>query len=163
MKRKNQGAIITGVMLIGMGIFFLTAQAFPTLYTQIDFARLWPLIPLLVGVVLFVNGLFGSAELLVPGTVVSGVGSILFYQNSTDSWGQWQLWLLIPALAGIGTILYQLREGKQLNHALRAGGGPFVVGLVLYFVFTGLPSGLFWPIIFVAIGVMILFQGRIAK
>ena len=160
MKKNNQGAIVSGLILIAMGAFFLVAQFIPNLFAGIDFAMLWPFIPLGVGICLFFGGLLGSAELLVPGTIVSGVGSILYYQNSTNNWDHWQLWLLVPVFVGIGTILFMLRAGKGLSKAIKSGAPPLIIGLILYVVFTGLNSSLLFPLIFIAIGISILFKGR---
>ena len=160
MKKNNQGAIVSGLILIFMGVVFLAAQFFPDLFIRVDFATLWPIIPLGVGICLFFGGLLGSAELLVPGTIVSGVGTILYYQNSTNNWDHWQLWLLVPVFVGVGTILSMLRAGKGVNKAFKAGTAPLIIGIVLYAIFTGLSASLLFPFIFIAIGLSILFKGR---
>jgi len=161
--KRNQGAIVSGVLLIVMGFCFLIAQFFPALFATLNIAQLWPLIPLGVGLCQFVGGLLGSAELLVPGTIVSGVGTILFYQNLTNSWHHWQFWLLVPCFVGIGTILLMLRSGQGFNKALNSGGPPLVIGLILYTVFAGFRSALFMPLLFIGIGIFILLRGRFAK
>ncbi|MDJ0755506.1 MAG: hypothetical protein QNJ45_18420 [Ardenticatenaceae bacterium] len=153
---KNQSSILVGFLLILLGTCFLLVQFIPGLSQSIDFALLWPLIPLGLGVIFFVSGVVASPPMLIPGTILSGIGMILFVSNTFNWWDFWQLWLLIPAFVGIGIVLSEIRQGKGLQRSLSHGGPPLIVGIVLFVVFTAVFSSSFsflWPILLIILGV----------
>lgn len=51
-RRSNDSTLITGVIMITLGILFLVDRYFP----QIDFGDLWPFILIVVGVLIIVRG-----------------------------------------------------------------------------------------------------------
>ncbi len=163
MKKNSQGSIISGLILILLGFVFLGAQFVPTVLDRFHFGEIWPLIPILIGASLFCGGLFGSAEMLVPSTVVSFVGVVLFYQNNFDQWHFWQLWLLTPTFAGVGTTLYLLRDGRPATQAIKAGAPPMVVGSILFILFVGFRYDYFFPLLFILIGLGLFFRDRLKR
>lgn len=50
-KKKDDGSLIAGLVLISLGIIFLVIRYFP----RIDFSDLWPVILIVIGVVLLRN------------------------------------------------------------------------------------------------------------
>jgi len=50
--RGNDSSIITGVIMVTLGILFLVDRYFP----EIDFGDLWPFILIVVGVLIIVRG-----------------------------------------------------------------------------------------------------------
>lgn len=150
---QKQGSIVTGAILILAGIFFLAAETFPSLADIINFGFLWPFIILAVGGVFLLFGLLNTPGLFIPGTIVSGVGMILLYQNSTGNWHHWQLWLLVPALVGVGLALMNIREGRGLAGAMPATGILLAVGLGLFVVFSFADL---WPVVLIVIGAAML-------
>lgn len=50
-KKKDEGSLIAGLILIALGIIFLVIRYFP----RIDFGDLWPVILIIVGIVLLRN------------------------------------------------------------------------------------------------------------
>ena len=158
---KNQSSIAIGLFLIVLGGCFLILQFFPSLGTYVDFDYLWPLIPLGIGLLMGLIGLFSNPPMLVPGTILSGIGLILFASNTFRMWDFWQLWLLVPAFVGLGIMLFTIRDGKGVGQALSAGGWPLMIGLVLFAVFSLLHLAifqLFWPVILILAGVIWLFR-----
>ncbi len=51
-RRSNDSTLITGVIMITLGVLFLVDRYFP----QIDFGDLWPFILIVVGVLIIVRG-----------------------------------------------------------------------------------------------------------
>ncbi len=102
----KRSSIIVGTILIVVGLLFLAVQLFPGLAFNLDIDRQWPLIIVSVGVLLILSALFCSPSLAIPGSIVSGIGGILYVQNLTDTWESWAyVWTLIPGFVGIGMIL----------------------------------------------------------
>lgn len=156
---QKRASIAVGSGLILLGLFFLIAQTFPSLASLINFAQLWPLFVVGIGVIFLVSAFVGSPPLAIPGSILSGVGGILFYQNLTGNWDHWQLWLLVPALVGIGILLSSLLSGEGVAAAMPAAAILVAIGLILYVVFSvGGILWQFWPVIFILIGVGLLFR-----
>lgn len=155
---QKQGSIISGIVLILVGSCFLALQLFPGVARTINFSFLWPLIILGVGGMFFLGAFLGTRELVIPGTIISGVGAILFYQNSSGNWDFWQLWLLMPAIIGLGIILDGVLAGRG-GRSLGPGLVPLIIGLVLFTVFTA-GSWFFdlWPLGLVLLGIILLVR-----
>lgn len=166
MVMKTQSSIFVGFLLILAGTIFLLLQFIPGLYDLVNFADLWPLIPLGLGIVFFMAGLLFNPPLLIPGSILSGIGTILLVSNSFELWDFWQLWLLVPAFVGVGIILSSLRSGKGLRSGLSQGGPPFLVGLVLFFVFSAVFSDYFaalWPLLIIFAGIVMFIRALRVK
>lgn len=155
----KRGSIFTGTLLILVGIFFLLAEFFPGLAATINMAFLWPLIVLALGAFFLVAAVLGNYGLAVPGVILSGIGSNLFYMNTTGNWDFWQLWLLVPSYVGMGIVLSTLLAGKRLSSGLRAGGVPLTIGLILFVIFA-LPYNVltYWPALLILLGVWLLLR-----
>ncbi|MCA9975917.1 MAG: hypothetical protein KC413_09220, partial [Anaerolineales bacterium] len=80
---QKRSSIVGGLIMIVVGAFFLLLQFSPSLAAQIDFGRQWPLLVVGLGVFFLLGALLGTPPLAVPGSIVSGVGGILYYQNMT--------------------------------------------------------------------------------
>ncbi len=85
-----------------------------------------------IGVVILVLGLFVNREqgMVIGGTVVTTVGLVLLYQNTTGRWESWAYaWALVgPAASGLGMALWGIRSAdpagdpqRHLGAARRAG------------------------------------------
>jgi hypothetical protein len=156
---EKRSSIIGGTILILMGLLFLSFQMFPELAEQLDIGRQWPLI------VIGVGALVGTPPLAVPGSVIAGIGGILYYQNVTGDWASWAyIWALIPGFAGIGTILMGLlTPGGRRN--VREGGRLVVISLVMFLIFGAFFGGLgrlgqYWPVLLIGIGGWLILKNR---
>ncbi|HEX9436777.1 MAG TPA: hypothetical protein VGA16_06420 [Candidatus Limnocylindria bacterium] len=101
MRSSYAGTTGLGIVLIAIGVAFLAAQAL-----GLDVGRYgWPMIIVAAGAVMLVIGLSGfdpSRGLIFPGAIVTTVGLILLYQNTTRHWESWAYaWALIPASVGV--------------------------------------------------------------
>ena len=85
----EHGRLVLGVLLIVLGGLFLASEQF-----NVDWDRYgWPVFVIVPGLVLLVLGLAIPGEaglgLAIPGGIVTTVGLILAFQNSTDTYASW--------------------------------------------------------------------------
>ncbi len=165
MNTQYRSNLALGVILILVGGIFLLTRLVPGLELVIG----WPWIVIGVGALLVVMGmLLGAPDMAVPGCVVGGIGGILYYQNLTQDWDSWAYaWAFIPAFVGVGMLLAALLGGKSRG-AVREGIRTLLVGLVLFVVFGSFFGafsflGLYWPLLRVAAGVLILIEGILKR
>jgi hypothetical protein len=139
MRQRSMGSAIGGLILLLLGLLFLAVQLSPDLARYVQLELTWPLVIVGVGLLFFVGVLFGGrsmAGLAVPGTIVTGIGLILYYQNSTGNWESWSyMWALIPGLVGLGIVLSGIFGADSLRQAISAGGGLILISLLLFAVF----------------------------
>lgn len=57
-KKKDDGSLIAGLILITLGVIFLIIRYVP----RIDFGDLWPLILIVIGIVLLRNAFVGRKQ-----------------------------------------------------------------------------------------------------
>ena len=162
---QKQSSIVIGLILILAGVLFLVLQAFPELAAQIDLANQWPLIIVGIGVLLLLGAIFGTPPLAVPGSIVTGIGLLLLYQNTTENWESWAFaWTLIPGFVGLGIMLMGALDPGQRE---QIGGGfrLMLISLALFLVFGGFfgAFGQYWPVLLIIGGVLLLFRGRFRR
>ncbi len=163
---QNRGTgLAIGIIMVLLGIWFLAVQFIPGLQYWIDSRTAWPLFVVTAGILLLLIGLTTSArETVIPGCVVTGIGLILYWQNLTDRWGTWTyIWTLIPGLAGIGTFLAGWLNGRPGE--VRSGIRLIVISAVMFVVFGAFFGalgflGVYWPIVLIALGVLVLLNSR---
>ncbi len=165
---EKRGSIIGGLVLIGVGVFFLLMQFFPGLAGVINMERQWPLIIIGIGGVFWLAAILGTPPLTIPGTIIGGIGSILYYQNLTGNWASWAyVWTLIPAFVGIGMFCMSIL-GDGGKHARREGGRLVVIGLVMFVIFGGFFTGLgslgrLWPLFLILAGGWMLLKNSLSR
>src|SRR5512142_446604 len=170
MARKNVWGLWGGAALIGLGIVFMLGQLF-----SVDVMNyLWPFFILGVGAAFFIGMFAGGRSmgaLAVPGSVITTVGLILFFQNLFGLWATWAYaWTLIISGAGVGLVIFgNWSEQPDLR---RAGRVVIGAGLAFFFIFglffelgaslLGQRSlgGIFWPLALILLGLYVLF-GRV--
>jgi hypothetical protein len=159
---KKQSSIVIGLVLILAGLLFLLLQAFPEVAARFDLAGQWPLIMVGIGALFLIGAIVGSPPLAVPGSIVGGIGLLLYFQNATGNWDTWAYaWTLIPGFVGIGIMLMGLLDGsqrEQIGHGFRL----LLISLALFLLFGGFfgAFGQYWPILLILAGVFILFRSR---
>ena len=139
MSPKNRGSVVGGLVLVLVGLFLLVLQLAPGIANLLRLEFTWPFIIVGVGLLFFTGILLwgrSAAGLAVPGTIVAGIGLLLFYQNWSGNWDSWAYaWALIPGMVGVGVILTGLIEGKSLRQAVNSGGGLILISLILFAIF----------------------------
>ncbi|MFQ5420137.1 MAG: LiaI-LiaF-like domain-containing protein [Anaerolineae bacterium] len=165
---EKRGSIIGGLVLIGVGVFFLLMQFFPGLANIFNLEKQWPLIIVAIGLVFWLSAILGTPPLTIPGTIVGGIGGILYYQNISGNWASWAyVWALIPAFVGMGMVAMSVL-GEGGRHARREGGRLVVIGLGMFVIFgaffTGLGSfGRLWPVFLILAGGFLLLKNSLAR
>lgn len=144
--RTNLGVIL-GVILIVAGLLMLVGQV--TGLTSLGL--LWPLMIILIGFGFFIGMFIGGQEagaLAIPGSIISTIGLILFFQNMFDLWMTWSYaWALIIVAVGIGQLIWGAYAGRV--DLRKNGWNTIQVGLTLFVIF-----GMIFSLIWDAIGVM---------
>lgn len=162
---NKRSGIAGGVILILLGVLFLASELFPQMFQFWS----WPFIIIGIGLVFILWAILGGVGgLAVPGTILSGLGTLFYYQMQSNNWTSWSYaWALIPGFVGLGIILSGLID--------RNFKGTFVSGLVLmllsaimFFAFGsafGLEHGIarYWPVLLVALGVISLVRALLPR
>lgn len=162
---QKQSSIIVGAILIVVGVLLLIAQFFPGLTADLDISRQWPLIVVAVGGLLLLSAFLGSPPLAIPGSIISGIGGILYVQNLTGAWSSWAyVWALIPGFVGIG-LLIAGTLGHERRQSWREGGRLVLISSVLFLVFSAFFNGLggigrYWPVLLIGLGLWQLLPRR---
>ena len=161
--RDKRGSIVVGGILVLIGAIFLFVNVF-----QIDFGEIWPIIFFIIGagfylpVLLMPRDRQNLSGLLIPGTILFGLGAIFFYNILADDWGSWAyIWTLIPASVGLG-LLFAARVGNWGGDTMRVGLWMFVIStavcLVLAAFFGGGNAGLIGAILLIGLGAFLLIR-----
>ncbi len=159
----SRGSIIAGSILVLLGAVFL---AFNVL--RIDFGKVWPIIFFIIAagfylpVLLMPNERKNLSGLLIPGTILAGLGVIFFYNTLTDDWSSWAyIWTLIPAAVGLGLLL-AARVGQWGGDTMKVGFWMFVIStavcLILAAFFGGGNAGAIGAVLLIGLGVYLLIQ-----
>jgi hypothetical protein len=161
---RNRGNFAFALMLIGIGAWFLAIEFLPQLKQFAYGAQTWPLPIIGIGAFLAVIGLITWLPgFFIPASIVSGVGALLFYQNSTGNWESWAYaWALIPAFVGFGIFLTGLATRSR-----GAAGTGFWMAFISMLVFSifgsffeqALLVKIAWPALVIALGAYILLRG----
>jgi len=162
---QKQSSIIIGTILILVGILFLLVQFFPGLAVNLDISLQWPLIIIAVGTLLLLSAFLGTPALAIPGSIVAGIGGILYIQNLTNTWSSWSyVWTLIPGFVGIGLIIAGVL-GHQRRNSWREGSRLLLISAVLFLVFGAFFNGFsnvgqYWPVLLIGVGLWQLLPRR---
>jgi hypothetical protein len=171
---QRSPALGFGVLLILIGILLFAGQVADVGIEDVG----WPIIVVAVGVAILGLGLFVNREqgMAVGGTVVTTVGLVLLYQDTTGRWESWAYaWALVgPAASGLGLLLWGIRSGdagdiRGGTWGLLGGLGLFVVGFLFFEGIIGisgerlpLPEWLL-PAIVIGIGVVLLIRAMFER
>lgn len=160
---------IAGYVLIGLGVLFLLLQ----ITGASVFGTLWPLIVMLPGLAFLYGALTGGAKesgMAIPGSIITGIGGILMFQNLTGHWESWAYaWALIPLFLGLGLTFVGQRknEPKTIQTGqgfVRWSGLGFIVLAAMFelmiFGGGGFLSNLLVPALLIGGGFLMLRQRR---
>jgi len=148
--QRNAGSLVAGSLLIIFGVLALLGK----LFQNYDFwGTFWPFFIIGVGILFFV-GMFaggrGVSGLAVPGTIITTIGLMLFYQNITNHWESWSYgWTVILMSVGVGIFIMGVWGQNESQRSaglrvLRIGAILFIIfGAFFELIFTlGMPFGL---------------------
>ena len=137
MQKKNRTQLVLGFLLILLAGWLIAVRMRPDLANLLHLTFEWPVWIMLVGAGLLVLGLLvGAPDMAVPACIVSGIGGILYYQNTTGNWESWSyIWTLIPGFVGVGRILSGIL-GSEFMASLREGLKLLLISGILFTVFA---------------------------
>ncbi len=167
MNKRNTGTLVAGAVLIALGLLALFGQ----LFRGFSFwSYLWPVIIIGFGALFFVGMLLGGkslAGLAIPGTIIAGIGLMLFFQNLFNYYESWSYgWTVILFLVGLGIFIMGLYTGDAKQR--QSGLGVMKVGVILFVIFgaffelilsSGRPFGIrqfVVPVLLVLLGVYLI-------
>jgi len=161
---NRRASIVGGIILVLLGVLFLVREIAPQYFQFWD----WPFIIIGLGFVFLIWAvLSGTGGLAVPGSILSGIGGILYYQNITGNWESWSyIWALIPGFVGIGVIISSIID-KNFKESIGGGLTLLLISAILLFSF-GSAFGLapqiiqYWPGLLIALGFISLVRAIIA-
>ena len=165
--RRSGSGIALGVVFVVIGVFYLLVQVL-----GIDLSSFgWPLFVIIPGLTLLIVGIISlGTGAAIPGGILTMVGLVLAYQNSTGNWASWAYaWALVaPGGVGLGLFLQGLRERsagliKQGRYLMFIAALIFMVGFVFFESILNL-SGMndqpvvkaALPALFIVIGTLLL-------
>ena len=159
----SRTSVVVGGILILIGAIFLFVNVF-----HINFGQVWPIIFFIIGagfylpVLLMPRDRQNLAGLLIPGTILFGLGTIFFYNIFADNWGSWAyIWALIPAAVGLGLLL-AARVGNWGGDTMKVGFWMFVISTGVCFIlaafFSGGNVGAIGAVLLIGLGVVLLIQ-----
>jgi len=146
--RSNTGALVGGTLLIAFGLLSLASEVF----RGFNWGFLWPFIVIGVGALFFAAMFAGGRQasgFAIPGSIITGAGLVLLFQNITRHWESMSyFWTLIILFVGVGIYImgvYGNDPGQK-----KSGASVMKVGLILFIIF-----GSFFEMIFSSFGNLI--------
>ena len=161
--KRFSGSLVAGLVLIALGLLSLAGQIFRGFPF---WSYLWPFIIIGIGGLFFVAMFAGGKSLsglAIPGTLLGGLGLVMFIQNLTGYWQSWAYsWTVILILVGLGIFIMGLYS--EDTYRRQAGLRVMKVGAILFVIFGGFfelifnafrPFGIqqyIFPLLLVALG-----------
>jgi len=168
--KPKRGDIAGGLILVFLGLIFLAWQLAPGFFSDvlgIEFT--WPLLIIGIGAIFLLAAIVSlQGGFLVPASILSGIGGILYYQNTTGDWASWAyIWALIPGFVGLGLFLGSLFD-RSMRDARKAGIYMLLISLGVTAIFgafftTNVGFDYAWPVILILAGLIFLFQGILRR
>ena len=174
---RERGVVAGVVLVVVGGVVLVARQAGLELGNFVGDSG-WPLFIIVPGVALLVAAFVPTPPdgigFAVAGSVVTTVGLILLYQETTENWESWAyVWALIPMAAGIGITGYALLTGHRdiaatgVRLAAVAGALFFVGAWYFNAIFeTGwnpIDIGAWWPVVVIGIGALVLGRAALMR
>jgi len=156
--------LIAGLLLLIVGAVVLASDPLLDFVRGLgisdDVLRWWPVLIIVLSLFFIVPGFLGGpsrrlrAGMVIPGTILAGVGCALLYTSLTDRWAAWAyLWSVLPFSFGLG--MYAAGWIADAPAFKWIGAGIAVGGVVAYVVFATAFGGEAFRLI-AAIGILAL-------
>jgi hypothetical protein len=166
--QRNTGSLVGGSLLIIFGVLALLGKIFQSFNFWETF---WPFFIIGFGLLFFVGMFAGGRSvsgLAIPGTIITTIGLMLFYQNITNHWESWSYgWTVILMSVGLGIFIMGIwgQNASQSTAGLRV----LRIGLIMFIIFgaffeliftSGMSFGLrsvIFPIALILLGLYLVF------
>lgn len=150
---SDKRSLFPGIMLIILGVVFLLPN-----FTHLEARDLWP--AFLVGPGLVFFGMYARDRanygLLMPATILTVVGgmffAIIFGWATMNS--LWPLFIMAP---GLGLLMMYLLGKREKGLLIPAG---ILIGISLVFLIGTSHYEYLWPVVLIAIGILLLLNSR---
>lgn len=161
--RSHAGALIVGTIFIAAGLMALAGQ----FWRLWDWGFFWPFPIIVFGALFFLGMIVGgrqSAALAIPGSIISGIGLVLLFQNITGHWESMSyFWALIIMFVGTGIYIMGWYGGDASQR--QSGWGVMKVGFILFVIFGTLfelllfsSANLVFPVLLILLGLYLVFS-----
>jgi hypothetical protein len=161
--RSNAGTLVAGIILIVFGLMALAGQFLRIM----DWDFIWPFIIIGFGSLFFLAMVASgrqSAALAIPGSIISGIGLVLLFENITGHWESMSyFWTLIIMFVGIGIYIMGWYSGDA--NQKRSGWGVMKVGFILFIIFGAFFELLFssfnnliFPVLLIILGIYLILS-----
>ena len=153
--RQSKNYIVLGIILILLGLIFLLHNLEIFWW---DWGQLWPLFLLLPGLYFWIRW-FQEKEnfrLLMPGTILLVYGGYFMLQQWTDYFWTGRYWPVFILGPGLGFLAMYFLGNHHPGH-LRSG--TILVAISVFFFALAEHENLFWPLLFIVIGIALLIKG----
>lgn len=165
-RSSRAGGALAGVVLIGLGVLFLLGQFF----NFSAWRYLWPFAVLAFGALFFAGMVAGGKSaggLAIPGSIITMIGLVLFFQTLTGRWESWAYgWTFIVIAVGVGLFImgWWTGEAERRQSGLRVAAVGFVLFVLFGSIFE-LGAGLFgardasqlvFPVLLIGVGLYLL-------
>lgn len=163
---SRAGSALAGVVLIGLGVLFLLGQFF----NFSAWRYLWPFAVVAFGALFFAGMVAGGKSaggLAIPGSIITMIGLVLFFQTLTGHWESWAYgWTFIVIAVGLGLFIMGWWTGEAERR--RSGLRVAAIGFVLFVIFGSifeLGAGVFgargvsqlvFPVLLIGVGLYLL-------
>jgi hypothetical protein len=168
-ERRSGTPAAIGIVLVVAGIAVIALRRVGVdVVDEIERAG-WPFFVIIPGLVLIAMAFLPAPPqglgFAIAGSIVTTVGLLLFYQQSTGHWESWAYaWALIPAASGLAMATYGLasRHGELVRNGLWLGGIAAVLFAIGFWFFETIfqsgrvpvDLGTWWPAILIGIGLV---------
>lgn len=128
---RSGSGVALGVVLVVVGAFYLVVQLAGADLSSFG----WPLFVIIPGLTLLIVGFVSlGTGAAIPGGILTMVGLVLAYQNSTGHWTSWAYaWALVaPGGVGLGLFLQGLRERNR--SLIRQGRSLMFIAALIFMV-----------------------------
>jgi hypothetical protein len=157
----KQNGMFPGVVLIGLGLYFLS-QKWTLPY--IEFFHRWPTLFLIFGIAFLLQGKSSNdSSHYFPGVILVGLGVHFHAPQLVKGWpNQWEIYTLLIGFAFISQTSKKKKDGIFL-------GSLFIFFSILGLFSTGFVSWAgklfsifeaFWPIALLIIGIYLIFKKK---
>lgn len=173
-ERRRGTVPVMGILLLAIGVGALALRQFGVNIGELVGLGAWPLLVVVPGLILIASAVVATPPngtgLAVGGSIVTTVGLLLLYQQSSGHWESWAYaWALLPTAAGAAMTVYgfSTRRASLTSLGLRlAGIGAMMFAIGLWYfegVFeTGqVPFDLatWWPALPLVAGLVLTARG----
>jgi hypothetical protein len=170
MEDRNRSSVRTGLVLIGLGVFFLVALMYPNFQSLIPQLNAPELVLFGVALLLaFIAIVTGSAGMAIPVCILAGIGGIFYWQDASGvgalSWSY--AWALIPGFVGVGILIRSVFSGWPW-HGMDEGIWLIAISAILFLIFGAafgnlIVLGPYWPVLLIILGVISLVRNFLRR